>query len=380
MAENKFMQTFDTESDVLRKIEELKAQGSSESDMYVMARDKEQISMVRGRTDVDYKSVEGNWMDKFMNFLSGDDSTRGAFTDMGVDEGEADRYYQEVQDGKILLFVDNTFEENYNRRMQTGGMVGGVADTTSGVGRDGQTVNTSDVHDISYNTDSHHPVERDETAGSRFDRRETAGVGEDTGTGFGLGSAAPLGDEPRETTNDRDFLATNRDKDLLASTENQGLFADKNAGFTEDRDFTGDEAEEERLRLHEEKLRVDKERVQTGEVNVGKHVVEEQQTVDVPVEREEVYIERRPVNEETVTGTHDFRDDNDSIHVPVSEEHVDVSKKDVVSEELVVGKRKVQDTETVSETVRREEADIEDTTNLDRKGLDDDFDRGGRKL
>nr|WP_256204122.1 general stress protein [Planococcus faecalis] len=66
MTNNKFMGTFDNETEVLSKIEELKAQGSKEDDMYVMARDEGQISMVRGRTDVDYKSSEGNWMDKFM--------------------------------------------------------------------------------------------------------------------------------------------------------------------------------------------------------------------------------------------------------------------------------------------------------------------------
>ena len=54
MTNNKFMGTFDTESEVLQKIEELKATGSREEDMYVMARDKDQISMVRGRTDVEH--------------------------------------------------------------------------------------------------------------------------------------------------------------------------------------------------------------------------------------------------------------------------------------------------------------------------------------
>lgn len=135
---------------------------------------------------------------------------------------------------------------------------------------------------------------------------------------------------------------------------------------------------EESLKLHEERLNVDKERVQTGEVNVGKRVVEEEQTVDVPVEREEVYVERRPVNEAS-TGRDGF-DDKDSISVDVTEERLNVTKDDVISEEIVVGKRKVQDTEHVRETVRREEADIDEDTlrnkGTDRdKGLFDDKDR-----
>ena len=99
-------------------------------------------------------------------------------------------------------------------------------------------------------------------------------------------------------------------------------------------------------------------------MNVGKHVVEEERSVDVPVEREEVYVERRPVDEKS-TDAHDKGfNDNDSINIPVSEERVNVSKNDVVSEEIVVGKRKVEDTETVRDTVRREEADIDEDVNL----------------
>ena len=45
--------------------------------------------------------------------------------------------------------------------------------------------------------------------------------------------------------------------------------------------------------------------------------------------------------------------------MPVHEEQVEVEKRAVVYEEVGVGKREVQDTERVSDTVRREEARIE---------------------
>ena len=41
------------------------------------------------------------------------------------------------------------------------------------------------------------------------------------------------------------------------------------------------------------------------------------------------------------------------------EEEVEVTKRPVVNEEIVVSKHEVQDTETVNETVRRKEADID---------------------
>jgi uncharacterized protein (TIGR02271 family) len=376
MANNKFMGTFDTETEVLKKIEDLKAQGSSEEDMYVMARDKDQISMVRGRTDVDYKSSEGNWMDKFMGFLSGNESSREAFSGMGVDDAEADRYYNEVQNGKILLFVDREYGANYDGKapydntstssaagtMGAAGAAGASGLGRSGsrmddeaVARDGLTVDTNPENDVYYN-------KKDDKFSS--DTTETAGVGRDSGTGFGLGSDRTVDDVNRTDS----FDAKDRDLDL-------------------DRAGT----DEEKIHLHEERLNVDKERVQTGEVNVGKHVVEETQSIEVPVEREEVYVERRPVNEETTGNsfdkdsglTGDAYQEGENIHIPVTEERVEVTKKDVIAEEIVVGKRKVQDTETVNETVRREEADIDEDTNLtgdklSRKDFKDNKDRTDR--
>jgi len=49
------------------------------------------------------------------------------------------------------------------------------------------------------------------------------------------------------------------------------------------------------IQLHEERLRLDKEQQTTGEVDVRKDVVTETQRVDVPVEREEVVVTRRKV-------------------------------------------------------------------------------------
>lgn len=174
---------------------------------------------------------------------------------------------------------------------------------------------------------------------------------------------------------DRDYAGTSG---TFATGSRTGSDADMGRGrYTGT--GTGRGTEEESLKLHEERLNVDKERVQTGEVNVGKHVVEEEQSIDVPVEREEVYVERRPVNDETGSGLND-RDgfnDKDSIHVDVNEERVNVSKDDVVSEELVVGKRKVKDTEHVSETVRREEADIDEDNNANKGLFNDKDDKRG---
>ena len=113
----------------------------------------------------------------------------------------------------------------------------------------------------------------------------------------------------------------------------------------------------DRLQLREEQLDVEKERVQAGEVRLRKEVVTEQRNVEVPVTREEVVIERHAAaGDEPDEGA---IGEGEEVRIPLMEEEVRVEKTPVVREEVSVRKRQVQDTERVSETVRREEARIE---------------------
>jgi len=118
------------------------------------------------------------------------------------------------------------------------------------------------------------------------------------------------------------------------------------------------------IQLREERLKVDKTAVKTGEVHVGKRVVTEHRTIDVPVEREEVVIERRPASGRSAKG--EIADEE--IVVPVKEERVTVTKQQVVTGEVSVGKRKVQDTKHVAETVRKEDLTVEEQGDVTVKG------------
>jgi len=116
------------------------------------------------------------------------------------------------------------------------------------------------------------------------------------------------------------------------------------------------------IELHEEKLHAHKQAVSAGEVRVHKDVVTEHKTIDVPVTREEVVIERRPAS--GTASSSDIRQ-GEEIRIPVKEEQVRVDKETVVKEEVSVGKRKVQDTEHVSGDVRREEVRVEQEGDVD---------------
>jgi uncharacterized protein (TIGR02271 family) len=129
-------------------------------------------------------------------------------------------------------------------------------------------------------------------------------------------------------------------------------------------------AEAETLRLREEQLRARTEQVETGRVRLGKEVVEEQRTMEVPVTREEVTIERHPV-ERRPAETPISSTEQETIRVPVREERVEVEKQPVVYEEVEVGKREVTETQQVTGTVRREEARVERQGDVEVRGWDE---------
>jgi len=116
------------------------------------------------------------------------------------------------------------------------------------------------------------------------------------------------------------------------------------------------------IQVKEERLHAEKRPVETGQVTVRKEVHTETKHIDVPVEREEVVIERTPVHGKVAAGT---IAEGEEVRIPVREEQVTVSKDAVVKEEVKVGKRVVQDTEHVTGDVRKEEVKVEQTGDVD---------------
>ena len=123
---------------------------------------------------------------------------------------------------------------------------------------------------------------------------------------------------------------------------------------------TGTAAEQRRIQLLGEVLRVHKDRVSRGEVRIRKEIITEQQTVQVPVTREELVIERVPTTGQTAAaGTIGAESE---IRIPLSEEVASADTQTVVREEIAIGKKAVQNVQEVGGSVRHEELEIEDET------------------
>lgn len=117
----------------------------------------------------------------------------------------------------------------------------------------------------------------------------------------------------------------------------------------------------DRLQLLEERLVVNKDRFKAGSVQIGKRVETHQESVSVPLQREEVVIERHAVSDARPVEGVVLGEGTQTMNVDLEAERANVSKQAYVTEEISVGKRSVTETQTVTDTVGREVLDVNKT-------------------
>jgi uncharacterized protein (TIGR02271 family) len=114
--------------------------------------------------------------------------------------------------------------------------------------------------------------------------------------------------------------------------------------------------ENEAIPLVEETLAVGKRAINRGTTRVRRYVVETPVEEQVALRDETVSIERRPVADARPVTNADFTDK--VVEVTETAEEAVVSKSAHVKEEVVIHKEAAERTETVQDTVRREEVEI----------------------
>jgi uncharacterized protein (TIGR02271 family) len=149
-----------------------------------------------------------------------------------------------------------------------------------------------------------------------------------------------------------------------AMRDRDGLYAE---GRSSDRD--------EVIPVAEEELHVGKREVSHGRVRIRSHVTERPVQEQVSLREEHVSVERRPVEGTLRTGSVNdgdlFRER--SIEMEERSEEAVVSKEARVVEEVVVRKDADQRTQTVSDTVRKTEVEVDDdrSAGISRTGTTD---------
>jgi uncharacterized protein (TIGR02271 family) len=134
---------------------------------------------------------------------------------------------------------------------------------------------------------------------------------------------------------------------------------DFDAPGTVGRDTSGPTTDDAMTRS-EERLNVSTERQQVGRARLRKYVVTEQQQVTVPVEREEVRLEREPITEHNRGDALAGPDITEAEHeVTLHAERPVVGTETVPVERVRLSKETVTEQETVGGEVRKEQIDTD---------------------
>ena len=132
------------------------------------------------------------------------------------------------------------------------------------------------------------------------------------------------------------------------------------------RDVSGPETDEAMTRSEEE-LRVGTAERETGRVRLLKYIVTDEVQQTVPVKREEVRLEREPITDANRDAALSGGDLTEEEHeVTLHTEEPVVEKRTVPKERVRLDKNVEVEERTVSEDVRREEIDIDDSATRDR--------------
>ncbi|HEX7201237.1 MAG TPA: PRC and DUF2382 domain-containing protein [Arthrobacter sp.] len=154
-----------------------------------------------------------------------------------------------------------------------------------------------------------------------------------------------------------------RDRDLDRDTTSRGTVGHDTSGPNTDDAMT----------RSEERLHVGTEREATGRVRLRKYVTTENVTKTVPVQREEVRLEREPITDANRGAAMSGPDISEEEHeVTLHEERPVVQKEAVPVERVRLDKDVVQDDVTVNEEVRKERIEADGVDDDRRRGIDDD--------
>jgi len=138
------------------------------------------------------------------------------------------------------------------------------------------------------------------------------------------------------------------------------------SGDTVGRDVSGPETDSAMTRSEEE-LRVGTTERETGRVRLRKYIVTDEVQQTVPVKREEVRLEREPVTDANRDEAMSGGDLTEEEHeVTLRAEEPVVEKRTVPKERVRLDKDVEVEDRTVSEDVRREEIDVDDSSARDR--------------
>jgi len=241
------------------------------------------------------------------------------------------------------------------------------------LGTDGSKIGT--VADVYFDKDTRQPEWALVTTGLFGTKHSFVPITNATTTGEGL-QVPFTKDQVKDAPRLDDDGELSQDEELLLS-QHYGLDyseAPSDTGLPEGRgtrqatgtgrgpvgnDVSGPETDEAMTRSEEE-LRLDKIRRPSGLVRLRKYITTEQVAATVPVQREEVRIEREAITDANVGAAMSGPELSEEEHeLTLSEEEITVDKRVVPKERVRVDKDVVTEERSVSEDIRKEQIEVE---------------------
>jgi uncharacterized protein (TIGR02271 family) len=247
------------------------------------------------------------------------------------------------------------------------------------IGADGQKLGT--VADVYFDKDTRRPEWALVSTGLFGTKHSFVPITSASTTADGLSvpytkdhvKDAPRIDDDGELSQDEELLLS-RHYGLSYSEDrsNSGLPGGAPRGGT-GRDPVGDDVSgpetDDAMTRSEEELRVDKIRRPSGLARLRKHIVTEQVNVTVPVQREEVRIERQPITEANADAAMRGPELSEEEHeLILSAEEPVVDKRVVPKERIRLDKDVVTEERSVDEEIRKERIDVEGDVETGRPG------------
>jgi uncharacterized protein (TIGR02271 family) len=242
----------------------------------------------------------------------------GALTDMGVPEDEAKRYQDQVGRGKTLVIVRAIDDASADRAAE-------ILEASGAEEIDGRE------------TDDDYILDRPSAVGGETQSRDVE-----------ISERQALRDDRSEANpGERDINYR------TARIDESELRAGQESFSPEDRVVP----------VTEEQLVVGKRAVQSGRVRIYGHVTEKPVEQSVQLHSERVTVDRRAVDRPVGAGD---KSDDVVIEITETKEEPVIGKQERVVEEIVIGKTTEEHTETVRDTVRRKDVEVERTGNQER--------------
>ncbi|CAA9476585.1 MAG: putative conserved domain protein [uncultured Solirubrobacteraceae bacterium] len=173
----------------------------------------------------------------------------------------------------------------------------------------------------------------------------------------------------------RDYYTEDQNREYESRYAAGTVDTDRTTDRTTDRGVVGDDVSgqetDDAMTRSEEELRVGKTSRETGRARLRKYIVSEDVQTTVPVQREEVRVEREPITDANVSAATDGPALSEEEHEVTLHAEQPVVQKDVRPVERVrLDKDTVTEEVQVNEQVRKEQIEMADAADSPREGID----------